>query len=514
MSNRFMTDGAGQEVCAQMEKVIARFNGTTPPEVTPGTYDSKDFLSEETGRALAGKVSDLADAVGTFIENNGNDISDAVVTLGASLTFNGSAQTQTVASVKLGSVTLRAGTDYEISGNVATNAGNYTLIVSGKGDYSGFVFVDWSIAKAQGSISAPSSVNIVGLVGSTHRLDVSISTGYGTIAAVSSSPAVAKVLVDGSAIMVELVSTGATTITLSLVGNYTASDQITVNVTVPSSTLANNTPELIRLVADADMGESLWAVGDTYPVTINGTVGEKTYNNVTLWAYIIGFNHNSSLEGEHLIHFGGFKTAKTNGVDVALDDSKYQTIVETGEKVFNIFHTDQGLYIKGWAFSDMRYDILGSTDAKGGEPTDSCATSPVANTLLSAFPTSLREVMRPARKYTHNGTDSRFPVDSPDRVFGMSDFLPLLAEYELMGVQKYANSTEQNYQQQYDYYKNGNSKIKYKQSATGNKCLYWLRSIKPSTYPGLSWVYFSSSSSSVGSGSSCFSNGVAPIFFI
>ncbi len=512
MPNRFMTDGAGQEVCAQMEKVIARFNGTTPPEVTPGTYDSKDFLSEETGRALAGKVSDLADAVGAFIENNGNDISGAVVTLGASLTFNGSAQTQTVASVKLGSVTLRAGTDYDISGNVATNAGNYTLIVSGKGDYSGFVFVDWSIAKAQGSISAPSSVNIVGLVGSTHRLDVSVSTGYGTISAVSSSPSVAKVLVDGSAIMVELVSTGATTITLSLVGNYTASDRITVNVTVPSSTLANNTPKLIRLVADADMGESLWAVGDTYPVPINGTVGEKKYNNVTLWAYIIGFNHNPDIEGDHLIHFGGFKTARINGVDVALDDSKYQTIVESGEKVFNIFHTDQGADIKGWAFSDMRYDILGSTDVKGGEPTDSCATSPVANTLLSAFPTSLREVMRSARKYTHNGADSRFPVDSPDRVFGMNDFLPLLAEYELMGVRSLANSTEQNYQQQYAYYKNGNSKIKYKQSATRNNCVFWLRSISPSNSPSFAWIYYGSLG--IYSGSCNVSNGVAPIFFV
>lgn len=63
MSNRFMTDGAGQELCAQLDKVIARFNGTTPPEVTSEDYDSKDFLSEETGRALADKFSDLSEAV-------------------------------------------------------------------------------------------------------------------------------------------------------------------------------------------------------------------------------------------------------------------------------------------------------------------------------------------------------------------------------------------------------------------------------------------------------------------
>ena len=34
----------------------------------------------------------------------------------------------------------------------------------------------------------------------------------------------------------------------------------------------------------------------------------------------------------------------------------------------------------------------------------------------------------------------------------------------------YANSAERNYQKQYDYYKNGNSKVKYQHSSTGSAC--------------------------------------------
>ena len=44
------------------------------------------------------------------------------------------------------------------------------------------------------------------------------------------------------------------------------------------------------------------------------------------------------------------------------------------------------------------------------------------------------------------------------------------------GTRYYANSAEQNYQLQYDYYKAGNSKIHYKHSATGTAVVAWLRS--------------------------------------
>ena len=435
------------------------------------------------------------------------DISGAVVTLGASLTYNGSAQTQTVASVKLGSVTLRAGTDYDISGNVATDAGNYTLIVSGKGDYTGFVFVDWSIAKAQGSISAPASVTILGAAWTTKQVTVNITSGYGDLSATSSAPNIATVSVSGNTLTIMSVAEGNATITVRLIGNYTAETNISVVSVIASTALNDNSWEMIRYAADNDLGESIWAVGDTKAITLNGTVGTKSYSNVTVWVYILGFNHNASIEGEHLIHFGGFKTAQTGGIDICLDDSHYNDSSTSGAKWFNMNHssnTNSG----GWKGCDMRYDILGSTDTNNGEPTTACATDPVSGTLMAAFPAALRAVMRPATKYTDNTGGGS---SSSSNVTATQDYMPLLAEFEVQGAQTYANSAEQNYQTQYAYYANGNSKVKYRQTSTGSAANWFWRSPNASNSNEFCRVDTGGGATRSGAYRSC---GVSPAFFI
>ncbi len=45
------------------------------------------------------------------------------------------------------------------------------------------------------------------------------------------------------------------------------------------------------------------------------------------------------------------------------------------------------------------------------------------------------------------------------------------------GTRSYANSAEANYQKQYDYYRNGNSKVKYQHTATTSACYWWLRCV-------------------------------------
>ena len=52
----------------------------------------------------------------------------------------------------------------------------------------------------------------------------------------------------------------------------------------------------------------------------------------------------------------------------------------------------------------------------------------------------------------------------------------ILQSTEYFGVRTYANSAEQNYQAQYDYYKAGNSKIHYKHNATGTAAFAHCRS--------------------------------------
>ena len=57
-----------------------------------------------------------------------------------------------------------------------------------------------------------------------------------------------------------------------------------------------------------------------------------------------------------------------------------------------------------------------------------------------------------------------------------TDYLFLLSEFEVFGTRNYANSAEQNYQLQYDYYKSGNAKVAYNHSANSTAVWWWLRS--------------------------------------
>lgn len=62
-------------------------------------------------------------------------------------TYNSAQQSPTVA-VTYGEITLVENTDYTLTGNAETNAGSYTLTVTGKGNYSGSKDQGWEIAKA------------------------------------------------------------------------------------------------------------------------------------------------------------------------------------------------------------------------------------------------------------------------------------------------------------------------------------------------------------------------------
>ena len=147
----------------------------------------------------------------------------------------------------------------------------------------------------------------------------------------------------------------------------------------------------------------------------------------------------------------------------------------------------------------MRRNILGNT----GTP-----TSPPANTLLAALPADLRAVMKPVTKYTDNTANG---TNVASNVTGTTDYLFLLSEFEYWGTRYYANSAEQNYQLQYDYYKAGNSKIHYKHSATGTAVVAWLRSPYYGNYYGFCAI---NTGGSCGSDSASWSGAVAPGFAV
>ena len=275
-------------------------------------------------------------------------------------------------------------------------------------------------------------------------------------------------------------------------------------VSFVSNILNNNSWAVIRAVSDAGTGESYWAVGDAKQITINGTVGTKAFSNYSTYVYILGFNHNAELEGEG-ITFGTFKTALSGGTDICLIDGQYGSYSTNGTKYFNMNYSSNTNF-GGWKGCDLRYDVLGSTNVNDSDATSNCATSPVSGTLMAALPSALRAVMKPMNIYTDNTGGGS---NTASYVTKTVDYLPLLAEFEIFGTRSYANSAEQNYQAQYQYYKNGNSKVRYRHSSTGSTAGWWLRSV----FADYSSTFCSVNTSGSASGYNAdYSYGLAPAF--
>lgn len=255
---------------------------------------------------------------------------------------------------------------------------------------------------------------------------------------------------------------GTTSLTLTYEETgKTVTTTLPYNVYTVSNTLNDNSWEVIRMVADRGIGENYWSVGDAKQITLNGTVGTKTYSNYQPWVYILGFNHNASIEGENTIHFGCFKSTSTASLEIGLDDQYYGTQTSASLAFhMNSTSTSTG----GWEDSYMRQTILGAGATS--------ITSPPANTFLSILPIELRNVMKQCTKYTDNVGGTSI---SAANVTPTYDWLWLLSEYEITGNIVYSNSSEIVVQKQYEYYIQGNSQGFGHQSdnTPGNA---WLRS--------------------------------------
>lgn len=256
---------------------------------------------------------------------------------------------------------------------------------------------------------------------------------------------------------------GNNTITISYSeGGVTKTTTQAITVTTISSTLNSNSWATIKAVSDAGQGDNYWDVGDTKTITINGAVQGFTFSNLSIAVFIIGFNHNSSREGSNRIHF---QIGKISNKLVGLCDSQYGNSGSGNGFRMNKSNMNAG----GWNGSYMRTTVLGNS----GSP-----SSPPASSLLAALPSDLRAVMKSVTKYSDNTGGGS---NTASYVTATTDWLFLLAEFEYHGSRSYANSAEQNYQQQYAYYQAGNSKVHYRHDNTGTAVIAFCRSVRAST---------------------------------
>lgn len=261
--------------------------------------------------------------------------------------------------------------------------------------------------------------------------------------------------------------------------------EYTGKVAYISTTLNDNNWKTISTVSQAGTGANYWSVGDAKEITLNGTIGTKAFDNVTLCVFILDFNHPENGVADNNILWGGFKTALSNGVDVALRDwtadQNYGDYKTDGTKLFNLNHWGNYNY-GGWISCDLRYDILGAvetapsgygsartTSSTGSNATMAAITNPVANTLMAALPSDFRSVLRLRTHYV-DSKGNKSNVDA--NVTAVTDAISLLAEFEVFGARSYANDYEKDHQAQMAYYAAGNSKVKYAHDVT-TRTVYW-----------------------------------------
>ena len=365
------------------------------------------------------------------------------------LTYTGSAQSPQWSNYDSNKLTI-GGT------STATNAGSYAATFTPKANYqwsdgsTSAKSVTWAIGKAAGSLTLAKSSVTLNISSLTESVAVT-RAGDGVISATSSNTATARVEVNGTSVKITGLKAGTAKITVKVAAgtNHTAPSDKTINVTVslPDTSLANNTPDIIAAAAKSGQAANYWSVGDKVGIAVNGSFGGLSYNN-TVYAFILGFNHNSSVEGGNSIHFQFGKTAA--GVDIAFVNSYGST--STGF-CMNTSNTNSG----GWNNSYMRKTICPA--------------------FLAALPTAWQNIIAACTKYSDNTGGGS---NTASYVTATSDKIWLLSEMEVQGTRSYANSAEANYQKQYDYYRNGNSKVKYQHTATTSACYWWLRSVHAS----------------------------------
>lgn len=435
------------------------------------------------------------DAYGNAVNTNASNVISGVpnrLTIAnvpsqiSSLTYTGSAQTPSWNNYDSSKMTL--------SVTAQTNAGTYSASFTPKDDYmwsdgtTAAKSVNWTIGKAAGSLSLSKS-NIT-LNSTTKSTTFTITrAGDGKITVESNNQSVVTVSLNGTTVTVRSVNdtTGTATITVKVAAgtNHTAPSNKTCSVScefLPAvGTKLNDISWAdIKRISDAGKSSSYFAIGDRKEVILNGTCSKLSFSNQKYYCYIIGIDHNSSREGSNRIHFQFGYTALSKGTHIAFisgynDDSDFY---------MNSSNTNSG----GWNNSFMRKTI--------------CAQ------FKNCLPTDLKSVLKSITKYSDNTGGGS---NTASYVTATMDDIFLLAEYEVFGSRNYANSAEQNYQAQYQYYKNSNSKVRYKHNSTGTTAYWWLRSVNAdySTY-----FCIVNTSGSANYSSANYSYGFAPAFCV
>ena len=129
----------------------ATSNGAAPKNA--GDYWDKATLAADSNH-------DSATSVAKKFTISQKALTDSMITLGTQKTYNGTEQSVAISPVKDGGTSLISTIDYTITGgNKATDVGNNTLVIEGKGNYKGTAHATWSLVAKEVTITPTSGLS-------------------------------------------------------------------------------------------------------------------------------------------------------------------------------------------------------------------------------------------------------------------------------------------------------------------------------------------------------------------
>ena len=153
--------------------------------------------------------------------------------------------------------------------------------------------------------------------------------------------------------------------------------------------------------------------------------------------------------------------------------------------------------VGGWKNSHMRTTICG-------------VNRTTSNTFYSVLPSELKNVIQFVTKYTDNVGRGTGNVEA--NVTATQELCPLLSEKEISNQSSQGNSYEGEKQQCYQYYLNGNSKIKYMHNRTSTYCYWWTRT--PYKDSSAVWEAVEENTGNITGPAPNLSLGLAPLFCV
>lgn len=261
--------------------------------------------------------------------------------------------------------------------------------------------------------------------------------------------------------------------------------------------MEDNEWSTIIKVCQNGTAQNYFNVGDSKTIVLNGSGGWDVtqYKNFICKATILGFNHNAAKEGNNRTHFIIGKNADGTK-DIALTASSTYGQVNG---IYRLYPTNSNY--PNWTGSQIYRNALGNrSDADGSG-------------LLYALPQEIRDALKTVTKGVTKVDDS-----GNETLQTYSSKIDLPSAYEIANHDlipaKLTHVLEKDFCQQYDYYKNGVSTIRYRDSDNNTAVIWWTRTPAGAKTSTVGYNIAVTAGGAMSTGRQDFGYAITPIFYL